>query len=232
MPTILIVDDEFDLAGLLDFNCRQAGHDTLLAHCAAEALELLETRPVDLVLLDVMLPDLSGHEVCRRIKCRPHTERLPVMMLSARGEEQQRTKGFESGADDYLTKPFSMRELLLRVSALLKRSAGARSGTPLQVRVGGISIDLLSHRAFNRAGELELTVLEFKLLHELMLQAGRALTRENLLKEVWQASGELTTRTVDTHMMRLREKLGEARDQVETVRGVGYRLAGELNAQS
>jgi two-component system phosphate regulon response regulator PhoB len=232
MATILIVDDEYDLAGRLEFNCRQAGHHPLLAHSAAEALDLLERQSVDLVLLDVMLPDLSGHEVCRRIKCRPHTEGVPVMMISARGEEQQRTKGFESGADDYLTKPFSMRELMLRVAALLKRSTQLHGRTPLHVRVGALSIDLVAHRAYSGEAEVQLTVLEFKLLHELMLQAGRALTRENLLKEVWQASGELTTRTVDTHMMRLREKLGVARDQVETVRGVGYRLSPELTARS
>jgi len=222
---ILIVDDEADLAGLLDFNLRQAGHETAVAENGERALALAQAKQPDLVLLDVMLPDISGREVCRRLKATPGLTDVPVLMLTARGEEHERVSGFEAGADDYVTKPFSVQELLLRVKAVLRRSASKGASAHQKLTVGRLSLDLTAHRAYADDDELLLTALEFRLLKELMVQRGRVLTRQALLKDVWGLSSELETRTVDTHVMRLRDKLGPARDQVETVRGVGYRMA-------
>lgn len=222
---ILIVDDEADLAGLLDFNLRQAGHETAVADTGEKALALAAAKQPDLVLLDVMLPDISGRDVCRKLKSIPGLTEVPVVMLTARGEEHERVSGFEAGADDYVTKPFSVQELLLRVKAVLRRSATKGSGAHQKLTVGRLTLDLTAHRGYSDGEELVLTALEFRLLKELMVQRGRVLTRQALLKDVWGLSSELETRTVDTHVMRLRDKLGAARDQVETVRGVGYRMA-------
>jgi two-component system phosphate regulon response regulator PhoB len=223
VANILIVDDERDLASLLDFNLRQAGHETTLAYSGDEALAAARRRPPDLVLLDLMLPDTSGTEVCRQLKGDPRTRAVPVMMLTAKGEELDRVVGFELGADDYVVKPFSVRELMLRVKAVLRRAGQRGSDRPV-TEVGGIRVDVDEHRAWVRGEALDLTPLEFKLLATLVARAGRVQSRERLLSDVWEMSSELETRTVDTHVKRLREKLGPARDQLETVRGVGYRL--------
>jgi two-component system phosphate regulon response regulator PhoB len=223
VPAILIVDDERDLLSLLDFNLRQAGFETLLAATGAEALAHLRRRVPDLVLLDLMLPDVSGTEVCRSAKTDPRTKHVPVMMLTAKGEEVDKVVGFELGADDYVTKPFSVRELVLRVKAVLRR-AGAGSADRPPESVGPIRVDVEAHRTYVGGNEVELTPLEFRLLATLMSRVGRVQSREQLLTDVWEMSSELETRTVDTHVKRLREKLGEARDLLETVRGVGYRL--------
>lgn len=179
-------------------------------------------RP-DLVVLDLMLPDISGRDVCRRLRANPRTRSVPILMLTARGEEADRLQGFEVGVDDYVTKPFSPRELLLRIRAILRRAGKAEVGE--QLAHGALVLDLGGHRAFVDGVELELTALEFKLLHHLMSRPGRVQTREQLLADVWGVSSPLETRTVDTHVMRLREKLGIARELIETVRGVGYRMA-------
>ncbi|BDG04002.1 response regulator [Anaeromyxobacter oryzae] len=223
MTSVLLVDDERDLLSLVDFNLRAAGFETLLATTGEQALAHLRRRVPDLVLLDVMLPDVSGTEVCRRIKSDARTRHVPVVMLTAKGEEVDRVVGFELGADDYVTKPFSVRELVLRLKAVLRRGAGGPAERPPE-SVGPIRIDVDAHRAFADGVEIPLTPLEFKLLLTLMSRLGRVQSREQLLEDVWDMSSEVETRTVDTHVKRLREKLGSGRDLLETVRGVGYRL--------
>jgi two-component system phosphate regulon response regulator PhoB len=222
---VLLVDDERDLLSVLDFNLRAAGFETILATTGEEALLHLRRRVPDLVLLDVMLPDVSGTEVCRQIKGDPRTKHVPVVMLTAKGEEVDRVVGFELGADDYVTKPFSVREVVLRLKAILRRagSGGRATGRPPE-RVGPIRVDVDGHRAFVDDVEVQLTPLEFRLLTTLMTRLGRVQSREQLLEDVWEMSSELETRTVDTHVKRLREKLGSGRDLLETVRGIGYRL--------
>jgi two-component system, OmpR family, phosphate regulon response regulator PhoB len=223
MQRVLICDDEPDLAALVELNLKDAGFAVEVAHTGEEALSVArQTRP-DLVLLDLMLPDISGSEVCRRLKGDPLTAGVPVMMLTARSEEPDRVSGFEAGADDYVTKPFSVRELVLRVKAVLRRQGPAVPAVTLQS--GKLRIDVSAHRAYVENQEVTLTALEFKLLHHLLINRGRVQSREVLLQEVWGLSSQLETRTVDTHMMRLRDKLAAAREQVETVRGIGYRLA-------
>lgn len=220
---ILIVDDEQDLARLVEFNLRQAGFETSLAHTGEAALAQIRQRLPDLVLLDLMLPDLSGTEVCKQLKSAPSTKGLPVVMLTAKGDEVDRVVGFELGADDYVTKPFSMRELVLRIRAVLRRGATAQSDHPRDT-VGPIHVDVEAHKCTVAGEEVVLTALEFRLLTTFMSRLGRVQSREQLLNDVWGISSEIETRTVDTHVKRLREKLGAGRDLIETVRGVGYRM--------
>jgi len=223
VANVLVVDDERDLVSLLDFNLRQAGFETTIAYSGEQALQAARRRVPDLVLLDLMLPDLSGTDVCRQLKSDPRTKALPVIMLTAKGEELDRVVGFELGADDYVVKPFSMRELMLRVKAVLRRAAQQGGDRP-RSELGTIRLDVDAHRCYIAGDEVELTPLEFRLLATLMSRAGRVQSRERLLTDVWEMSSELETRTVDTHVKRLREKMGPARDLLETVRGVGYRL--------
>jgi two-component system phosphate regulon response regulator PhoB len=220
---VLLVDDERDLLSVVEFNLRAAGLETLLAATGEEALAQLRRRVPDLVLLDLMLPDIPGTEVCRQIKSNPRTKHVPVVMLTAKGEEVDRVVGFELGADDYVTKPFSVRELVLRVKAILRRSSGRAAERPPE-SVGPIRVDADQHRVWVDGAEAQLTPLEFRLLSLLMARLGRVQSREQLLEDVWEMSSELETRTVDTHVKRLREKLGSGRELLETVRGVGYRL--------
>jgi two-component system phosphate regulon response regulator PhoB len=224
VTSVLLVDDEKDLLSLLDFNLRAAGFETALATTGEQALSQLRRRVPDLVLLDLMLPDVSGTEVCRQIKADPRTRHVPVVMLTAKGDEVDRVVGFEIGADDYVTKPFSVRELVLRLKAVLRRSGGGRAQERPPTQVGPIRLDPDAHRVFVDGAEVTLTPLEFRLLATLMARLGRVQSREQLLEDVWEMSSELETRTVDTHVKRLREKLGSGRDLLETVRGVGYRL--------
>jgi len=223
VANVLIVEDERDLVSLLEFNLRQGGFETASATTGEQAFAQVRRRVPDLVLLDLMLPDLSGTEVCRRLKSDPRTRHVPVVMLTARGEELDRVVGFELGADDYVVKPFSVRELVLRLRAVLRRAARPASEPPPET-VGPIRVDVEAHRCFVAGEEIELTPLEFKLLTTFMSRLGRVQSREQLLSDVWEMSSEIETRTVDTHVKRLREKLGAARDLLETVRGVGYRL--------
>jgi two-component system phosphate regulon response regulator PhoB len=223
MPSVLIVDDERDLASLVEFNLQQAGLHTAVALTGQQALALATQRVPDVVLLDLMLPDISGKEVCRRLRADPRTAAVPIVMLTARGEELDRVEGFEVGADDYVTKPFSPRELVLRIKAILRRAVPADAG--VRLRLGLLSLDTGAHRAWVEETPLDLTALEFKLLHHFLTQPGRVQSRERLLSDVWGITSALETRTVDTHVMRLRDKLGPARDSIETVRGVGYRMA-------
>jgi two-component system phosphate regulon response regulator PhoB len=220
---IMIVEDEKDLADVMEFNLRQAGFETVSCRDGEEALALVARRTPDLVLLDLMLPGVSGMDVCRQLKSSPRTKNVPVIMVTARGEEIDRVVGFELGADDFVTKPFSVRELVLRVRAVLRRGAHGETDV-LQERVGPLRIDMEAHRAFLDDTELILTALEFKLLATFMSRIGRLQTRGTLLRDVWGSSADLQTRTVDTHVKRLREKLGRGRNLLETVRGSGYRM--------
>ncbi|WP_242346135.1 response regulator [Anaeromyxobacter terrae] len=224
MTSVLLVDDERDLLSLLDFNLRAAGFETLLATTGEQALVQLRRRVPDIILLDLMLPDVSGTELCRQIKADPRTRNVPVVILTAKGDELDRVVGFEVGADDYVTKPFSVRELVLRLKAVARRAGGGRSAERPPETVGPIRIDVDAHRAFVDGAEVQLTPLEFRLLTTFMARLGRVQSREQLLEDVWEMSSEVETRTVDTHVKRLREKLGSGRDLLETVRGIGYRL--------
>jgi len=223
-PRILVVDDEPDLLELVRLSLSEAGFAVETAETGREALEKLQRGAPDLVVLDLMLPDMSGTEVCRWLRSRPEGADLLVLMLTAKSEEVDRVVGFELGADDYVTKPFSPRELVLRVRALLRRRAGAATEGHVLER-DHVRIDLDRHRCYVEGEEVILTAKEFQLLATLMRRPGRVQTRERLLDEVWGSDVTVTLRTIDTHLKRLREKLGRGGDLIETVRGVGYRFA-------
>lgn len=224
MAKILVVEDEQDLRQVLEYNLGHAGHHVLPAARGEEALRLAREQRPDLVLLDLMLPDIPGTEVCKSLKENPATRGIPVMMVTARGEEIDRVVGFELGADDYVVKPFSVRELLLRVQAVLRRRRLEDQIPESNIEFGCLRIDRGAHRVWVCAREIELTALEFRLLLTLYERRNRVQTRSTLLDDVWGIQADITTRTVDTHVKRLREKLEDARDYIETVRGVGYRF--------
>jgi len=224
MAKILVIEDEPDLQQVLEYNLRQSGHDVLLAGRGEEGLALARDQRPDLVLLDLMLPDISGTEVCKSLRDSAKTRKLPVIMLTARGEEIDRVVGFELGADDYVVKPFSVRELLLRIQAILRRRKGDEHEGEPNIQFGCLKIDREAYRVWVDDKEVELTALEFRLLLTLYDRRNRVQTRAALLDDVWGIQADITTRTVDTHVKRLREKLDAARDYVETVRGVGYRF--------
>jgi two-component system phosphate regulon response regulator PhoB len=222
---ILIVDDEPDLLVTLDYNLRKEGFQTRTAANGEEALKAAFQEPLpDLVLLDLMLPDTTGTEICRKLRADERTRSMPVVMLTAKGEEIDRVVGFEVGADDYVIKPFSVRELVLRVHAVLRRSETQDPATSERVAFGVLTLDPASHKVVVSGEEINLTALEFRLLHCFVSRKGRVQTRDSLLSEVWGINAEQTTRTVDTHVKRLREKLGSAGLYIETLRGVGYRF--------
>lgn len=224
MPTILIVEDELDLQQILAYNLEHAGYAVRVAGTGREALRLAQEEPPQLVLLDLMLPDMLGTQICKQLKEDPRTQAVPVVMLTARGEESDRVLGFELGADDYVVKPFSVRELLLRTQAILRRHAIPAEDV---LAVRELRLDRAAHRVWAEEREIKLTALEFRLLQLLLEERGRVLTRSLLLEKVWNIDAEITTRTVDTHVKRLREKLGSSGDYIETVRGVGYRFLGD-----
>ena len=224
--TVLVVEDEKDILDVVDFNLRQAGYRVLKATDGAEGLRLAKNENPDLVVLDLMLPGMDGKEVCRRLKAGEDTRGIPVLILTALSSETDRIIGFEIGADDYLTKPFSPRELALRVQAILRRSQEPAVDTG-HLEIAGLSIDPERHMAQAGDNELDLTATEFKLLHYLAAHAGKVQTREILLSRVWGYAYEGYARTVDTHVRRLRKKLGELADRIETVRGIGYRFREE-----
>lgn len=224
MSSILIVEDEPDAAELLALHLRKAGHVVTIADDGGKALVCARTIRPDLILLDQMLPTMSGTEICRSLRADRATEDIPVIMLTARAAESDRVKGFEHGADDYVTKPFSMKELLLRVDVRLKRrSAAVMEGQ--RIIAGPLTLDVVSQTAIIAGVESRLTGTECKLLAVLARDPGRVVGRPELLKEVWQYAAGTDTRTVDTHIRRLRAKLGEAALMVETVQGAGYRLS-------
>ena len=228
-PIVLIVDDEKDLRQLLDFNLKQAGYRTLHAASGAEALAQVARHEPDLILLDLNLPDVAGTEVARRLKADPETREIPIVMLTARGGEADRIAGFELGADDYVPKPFSVRELVLRLNVVRRRLSAPIGAPPApatsRVLVGGpITVDLDACLVRVDGREVPLALLELRLLAYLLEGQGRVRTREELLRHVWRYPVDSSTRTIETHVKRLRAKLGAAGEQIETVRGVGYRL--------
>ncbi|MFT5442623.1 MAG: two-component system phosphate regulon response regulator PhoB [Myxococcota bacterium] len=220
---ILVVDDEPDVLELVRVSLVREGFEVDTAECAAEAFAKVADRLPELMVLDLMLPDMSGTEICRRLRSDPVTADIPVVMLTARSEEVDRVVGFELGADDYVTKPFSPRELALRIKAVLRRSE-VKETTPMLLEHGSLTLDLDRHRCTVEDNEIELTPKEFNLLESLMERRGRVQSRERLLEECWGTDIMVTHRTVDTHMKRLREKLGPAGDYIDTVRGIGYRF--------
>jgi two-component system phosphate regulon response regulator PhoB len=221
---ILVVDDEPDILELVRFNLTQAGFAVETAATGEEALAMLRRSRPDLVVLDLMLPDRTGMDVCRDLRGDPGLRTLPVIMLTAKSEEVDRIVGFELGADDYVVKPFSPRELVLRVQAVLRRGSRAEGGRAL-LEHGPLRLDVERHRCTVNDRDIDLTAKEFRLLESLMSRPGRVLSREKLLDEVWGSDVVVTLRTIDTHMKRLREKLEEAGELIDTVRGVGYRFA-------
>ena len=223
MTRILIIEDERDLADLVAFNLEQEGYETTLAHDGLRGFDQARRDSPDLILLDLMLPGLNGVEVCKMIRNHQATSQIPVIMVTAKGEEIDKVVGFEVGADDYLVKPFSNRELLLRIKALLRRIATA-SPESTTMRVGPVAIDTVRHKVTVFDVEVALTTIEFKLLVALADTGGRVLNREHLLSRVWGYSDNADTRTVDTHITRLRTKLTEAGVMIRTVRGFGYKM--------
>ncbi len=220
---VLVVDDEKDILTLLEYNLEKAGFRVVSTGDGPEALEKAGREAPDLIILDIMLPNMDGTDVCRELKSSDATRDIPVIMLTAKGEEIDRIVGFELGADDYITKPFSPRELILRVKAILKRRNRRASAR----RAGPISLDMAGRAAAVYGRPLRLTPIEFKLLAELIMAGGRVLSRDTLLDMVWGTECYITDRTVDTHIRRLRKKLGESGRYIETVRGFGYRLRVE-----
>ena len=227
---ILVVEDEADLATMLEYNLEREGYRTRLASTGSDGLRLARMAPLpDLILLDLMLPDVSGTEVCRQLKSSNDTKDVPVIMVTARSEEIDRVVGFEVGADDYVTKPYSVRELVLRIRAVLRRARPSEEPEETTTQFGVLRVDPGAHRVFVNDVEMSLTALEFKLLLVLLSRRGRVQSREQLLRDVWGITADITTRTVDTHVKRLRHKLGDAADYVETLRGVGYRFKDRVD---
>ncbi len=225
---ILIVEDETDLVDTLEFALEKEGFRTRSAGTVEAAFASATGTPTpDLILLDLMLPDGSGTTLCKRLRAEPATRETPIIMMTAKSEEVDRVVGFEVGADDYVVKPFSVRELALRVKAVLRRRQPAET-TPVPARFGRLRVDTGGHRVWIDGQEVVFTALEFRLLTTLIARRGRVQTRDVLLNDVWGVQPGITTRTVDTHVRRLRKKLGLAAGYVETLRGVGYRFTAEV----
>lgn len=229
---VLVVEDDEDIQRLLALNLRGAGFDVLRASRGYDGLELARRERPAVILLDVMLPDVSGVEVCRLIRREPALNSSAIIIVSARGEEVDRVVGFELGADDYVVKPFSVRELMLRVKALATRVRGSNAAPAKEGarEIGSIRLDPERHQVWIDGEEVLLTYLEFQLLSVFMERRGRVQTRERLIDDVWGLDVEVTVRTVDTHVKRLRDKLGDARDYIETIRGVGYRFREDIRS--
>lgn len=222
---ILIVEDDKHIAKLVKFNLEKSGYECFTAATGEAALTVLNKEQIDLVILDIMLPKMDGFEVCKEIKQDKRLSFVPVIMLTAKSEEVDRVLGLELGADDYVVKPFSPRELVLRVKAIMRRGTKPEEATKDILRVGRIKVDIPEHKVTVDKKEVELTVMEFKLLVTLIQRRGRLQSRERLLTDVWDIDTEVTTRTIDTHIKRLRQKLGKTGKMIETVRGIGYRFS-------
>ena len=222
---ILIVDDEPDVADLVAYNLKTKGFDTLTVNDPTHSIGAARRMMPNLVILDVMMPEINGIQICRLLRADPNLRDVPVIFLTAKVEEDDRVQGLKTGADDYICKPFSTRELVLRVQNILRRTAEKGSSTPVTLIAGSIELDIDRHEVRIGGSVVDLTATEFKLLHLLMERRGRVQTREHLLLNVWNYETEIETRTVDTHVRRLREKLGSQADWIETIRGVGYRMA-------
>jgi two-component system phosphate regulon response regulator PhoB len=226
---ILVVEDEADIAALVAYQLAHAGYRVHTAGSGAEAMRAIQADPPDLIVLDLMLPEMSGTDVLRTLRSRKETQHTPVIILTARGDEVERVEGFELGADDYIAKPFSPRELVMRVRAVLRRSRSTAGGVSQGriLRAGPIVVDVEGNRVTVDGQEVELTPKEFRLLAILMERRGRTQSRTSLLELVWDTLAEIETRTVDMHVGRLRAKLGPAGYLIETVRGFGYRFRAE-----
>ena len=222
---ILIVDDEADVADLVSYHLKAKGYQVASVLDPNSSIGTARSFLPDLVILDIMMPDLSGIQICRILRADQKLKNVPIVFLTAKGEESDRITGFETGCDDYICKPFSIKELVLRVQSILHRSSQRASDEIKLLQIGQITLDIESHKASVRGRPIELTATEFRLLRLLMERRGRVHTREHLLINVWNYETEIETRTVDTHIRRLREKLGAEADWIETVRGVGYRMA-------
>ena len=221
---ILIIEDEPDIRKTLEYNISREGYEVISVSSLSEGREKLESVSFSLLLLDLMLPDGSGLDLCRELKQDKSLSSMPVIILTAKDDEVDKVVGFELGADDYVTKPFSVRELILRVKAVLKRGERKSDNMEVQRQFGELKIDVDSHEVFINDDQVSLTALEFKLLHQLVDRRGRVQSRDQLLSDVWGYSSDVTTRTVDTHIKRLREKLGDMGKYVQTIRGVGYKF--------
>ena len=221
---ILVVDDEPDITALVAYHLAKEGYRVTTAASGRDALRAAREERPDLVVLDLMLPGASGYDVLTELRGREETKELGVIVLTARKDESDRIKGLSLGADDYLPKPFSPQELVLRVGAVLRRLAAPAVAAGGLVTAGPIAVDRHAHRVTVNGAEVELTATEFKLLTTLIEREGRVQSRAQLLETVWQAQPDIQTRTVDMHVQRLRQKLGRAGDHIETVRGAGYRF--------
>ena len=222
---ILVIEDEPDIRKNLEYNLAREGFAVIGAASISEAESNLSMQTFNLILLDLMLPDGSGLDLCKKIKADSKTESIPIIILTAKDDEVDKVVGFEIGADDYVTKPFSVRELILRVKAVLKRGIEKKDILEVERKFGDLRIDIDSHEVHVDDSKINLTALEFKLLRQLVDTRGRVQSRDQLLSEVWGYSSDVTTRTVDTHVKRLREKLGPMGKYVQTIRGVGYKFA-------
>lgn len=220
---ILVVDDESEAVELVEFNLKQAGFEVVTAADGEEAVKKAKASLPALVVLDLMLPEIDGLEVCKLLRRDATTAKIPILMLTAKAAEIDRVLGLEIGADDYVTKPFSPRELILRIKKILDRGQ-SKNESRETMRYGELQIDIPKHRASWKGKPFDLTATEFKLLTILAQRAGRVQSRDTLLRDVWEYDSMIDTRTVDTHMRRLREKLGGASKYLDTVRGVGYRF--------
>lgn len=225
-PKILIVDDEPDVVQLIEYNLKSAGYDVVTATDGQDALQQARSSAPDLIILDLMLPEVDGLDVCKILRRDAGTAGIPIVMLTAKASETDRVLGLELGADDYVTKPFSPRELVLRVKRLL-RSESAKQDNAERIEIGELTLDIPRHQALVKGKRIDLTATEFRLLTVLVKRRGRVQTRDQLLRDVWEYDSLIDTRTVDTHMRRLREKLGAAAKHLDTVRGVGYRFVAE-----
>ncbi len=232
LQKILVVDDETDVTELLAYTLKAKGFTVETLNDPNRSIGLARTFLPDLVVLDVMMPDLSGIQICRMLRADPKLKRVPVIFLTAKAEESDRIQGLETGADDYLCKPFSTKELILRIQTILRRVHDGAAETPRLLTAGGIVLDGERHTVMVGGAPVELTATEFKLLRLLLERRGRVQTREHLLINVWNYETEIETRTVDTHVRRLREKLGTEAEWIETIRGVGYRFAERRSVDS
>lgn len=227
---ILVIEDEDDIRNLIVMNLKRAGFEVMSAGNGFDGLSLLKAHRPPVLLLDLMLPDMSGEEICARLRSDPEIKGTYVIMVTARTEEQDRIAGFEVGADDYVPKPFSVKELVLRVKAAARRTGAAEVAAPAELSdltVGNLRIDNRAHRVWVDGEEVELTSTEYKLLIYLATSEGKMCSRGELLEQVWELPPTLNTRTVDTHVKRLRQKMGSATALVQTVRGAGYRFSSE-----
>jgi len=222
---ILLIEDEPDIRKTLEYNIAREGYDVVCTSSLSEGREHLNSTNFSLILLDLMLPDGSGLDLCREVKSDPDKMSTPIIILTAKDDEVDKVVGFELGADDYVTKPFSVRELILRIKAILKRGESKNETVEVQRQFGELTMDIDSHEVFVNSEQIILTALEFRLLRQLVDRRGRVQSREQLLSDVWGYSAEVTTRTVDTHIKRLREKLGTMGKYVQTIRGVGYKFS-------